>query len=286
MYRAKGRQRGDHEVFDDEMRGEVLARLRTETELRRALDRDELRLHYQPIVEADSGRTVAVEALVRWEHPERGLVPPSEFIGVAEETGLISELGLWVLRTACAQVAEWQDRFDMALCVHVNVSGRQVTNHRFPAEVASIGRTSGLLPGTLGLEITESVLIDDAACARAVLDALVHQGVSLVLDDFGTGYSSLSHLKRFPLAALKVDRSFVAGLGTSADDSAIVEAILEMARTLGLEVTAEGVETEHQLEQLRRLGCGQAQGYLFSRPLAAEELEAHLAASGSACPTA
>jgi diguanylate cyclase (GGDEF)-like protein/PAS domain S-box-containing protein len=272
MHRVKGRDRGGYELFDEHLRKQVLARVRNEAELRHALDRGEMRVHYQPIVDSASGDIVSVEALVRWQHPKRGLVPPDDFIPIAEETGLIAELGRWVLREACQQVAAWQRHLDTPLGLCVNVSGRQIADPGFPREVARVMRESGLRPGTLGLEITETLLIEDAESAMTVLDALAKQDLRLVLDDFGTGYSSLSYLKRFPLDALKVDRSFIAGLGTDADDSAIVEAIVTLAHTLGLDVVAEGVETVEQMEQVRQLACPHAQGYLLSRPLPAERL--------------
>ena len=216
MYRAKKRGPGRYELFDDAMRGQVLARLRVEAELRRALDHGELRVHYQPIIDTATGRPAATEALVRWEHPQRGLVPPLDFIPIAEETGLIIDLGRWVLEQACAQGAAWQRRFGVPLKVFVNASGRQIADAQFPAQVADIVRRSGLLPGTLGLEVTESVLIEEAESPMTVLNDLVDQGLRLVLDDFGTGYSSLSYLKDFPLHGLKIDRAFTRGLGSSA----------------------------------------------------------------------
>jgi EAL domain-containing protein (putative c-di-GMP-specific phosphodiesterase class I) len=196
------------------------------------------------------------------------MIPPSEFIVVAEDTGLIAELGLQVLEQACHQAAEWQRAFGVPLGLAVNVSGRQLAQAGFPEQVAAIAARSGLAPGTLSLEITESVLLEEAGCTMAVLAHLRGLGIRLILDDFGTGYSSLSYLKRFALHALKIDRSFVDGLGADDDDSTIVEAIVRMAHSLRLAVVAEGVETEAQLSQLRRLGCDSAQGYLFARPLA------------------
>jgi diguanylate cyclase (GGDEF)-like protein len=276
MYRVKARGRGGYEVFDDRMRQQTLARLRIETDLRHALQDDQLRVHYQPVIEVRSGRTVSVEALVRWNHPERGAVAPGDFISVAEETGLIAELGIWVLAEACRQVAAWQQQFGIPLGVCVNVSGRQIANPLFPSHAAEIARSSGLANGTLGLEITESVLIEEAESPTAVVAELAEHDLRLILDDFGTGYSSLSYLKRFPVDTIKVDRTFVAGLGTDADDSAIVEAIIGMAQALGMDVIAEGVETAEQLEHLRALGCPHVQGYLFARPLSAENLTSHL----------
>jgi diguanylate cyclase (GGDEF)-like protein/PAS domain S-box-containing protein len=277
MYRVKERGGGDrYELFDEHMRDQVLRRVRTESDLRRALEGDELRVHYQPIVDVETGRPLSVEALVRWEHPQRGLIPPSEFIGIAEDTGLIADLGLRVLDVAAAQVAEWQRRFGIPLGLAVNVSGRQLARGEFPAHVAAIVARSGLAPGTLALEITESVLIEEADGTMAVLAQLREHGMRLILDDFGTGYSSLAYLKRFALHGLKIDRSFIDGLGTEDDDLTIVEAVIRMAHSLGLDVVAEGVETEAQLSQLRRLGCPNAQGYLFARPLPPAEMGALL----------
>jgi EAL domain-containing protein (putative c-di-GMP-specific phosphodiesterase class I) len=273
MYRVKERKGGDrYELFDEHMRDEVLRRVTTESDLRRALDARELRVHYQPIVDVRTERPVSVEALARWEHPERGMIPPSEFIEVAEDCGLIAELGLQVLEQAADQAAEWQRAFGFPLGLAVNVSGRQLAQAGFPEQVAAIAARSGLAPGTLSLEITESVLLEEADSTMAVLARLRETGIRLILDDFGTGYSSLSYLKRFALHALKIDRSFVDGLGADDDDSTIVEAIVRMAHSLRLAVVAEGVETEAQLSQLRRLGCDSAQGYLFSRPLAPADM--------------
>jgi diguanylate cyclase (GGDEF)-like protein/PAS domain S-box-containing protein len=284
MYRAKQRGPGRYELFDEKMRAEVLARLRIETELRHALDHGELRVHYQPIVDVVSSEPKATEALVRWEHPEHGLVPPLDFIPIAEETGLIIDLGRWVLETACEQAAAWQRRFAQPLKIFVNASGRQIADPLFPADVAEIARRSGLLPGTLGLEVTESVLIDDAGSTMAVLNELHNDGVHLTLDDFGTGYSSLSYLKQFPLTGLKIDSTFTNGLGRSSADTAIVKAVIDLSQALGLTVVAEGVETEEQLGHLRRLGCTRAQGYLFSRAQPAAEISVFLGQLMAAAP--
>ncbi|HUA11070.1 MAG TPA: EAL domain-containing protein, partial [Solirubrobacteraceae bacterium] len=216
------------------------------------------------------------EALVRWMHPRHGLVPPLDFISIAEETGLIMELGRHVLSEACAQASAWQRRFDAPLQVFVNVSGCQLANPAFPAEVSDIAARSGLLPGTLGLEVTESVLIEDDS-ALAVLGKLHERGLRLVLDDFGTGYSSLSYLRQFPLDGVKVDRSFTDGLGASPRDAAIMRAIVEMCRALDLAVVAEGVECAAQLEQLEELGCELVQGYLLCHPMPATEAGEFLA---------
>ncbi len=272
MYRAKQSGPGRFELFNATVRAQVLARLRTETELRHAIESGQLLLHYQPILDVASGRPVATEALVRWQHPQRGLVPPLEFIPIAEETGLILELGRHVLEQACEQGAAWQERFDVPLQMYVNVSGKQIANPLFAGEVAELQRRSGLRPGTLGIEVTESVLIDEAGASMTVLENLHSHGLRLLLDDFGTGYSSLSYLRRFPLDGVKVDRSFIDGLGGSPKDVAIMKAIVEMCGVLNLAVVAEGVECDSQLDQLRQLGCERVQGYLLCRPMPAAAL--------------
>ena len=276
MYRAKQRGPGRYELFDATLRAQVLARLRTETELRQALDLGQLRVHYQPIVEATSGRPVAMEALVRWLHPTRGLIAPLDFVSIAEEMGLIVELGRHVLEIACAQAAEWQRLLGTPLEIFVNVSPTQIASPGFAAAVAAIAERSGLRPGTLGLEMTESLLIDETGSSTGVIGELRAHGLRLVLDDFGTGYSSLSYLRRLPLDGVKVDRSFVDGLGRNPKDAAILRAIVEMCHVLGLSVVAEGVETPTQLEQVRDLGCEHVQGYLLSKPLPADEAGALL----------
>ena len=283
MYRAKERGRGRFELFDDLLRKRVLLRLRTENELRRGIEQGELRVVYQPVVELEHGTVTAVEALVRWEHPERGMLDPVDFIPVAEESGLIGALGEWVLGTACRDGAGWQRRFRRSepLLVCVNTSPRQLANTAFPARVADIMGRHGLAPGSLALEITESVLMEEAHAPVTVLASLREYGLRLMLDDFGTGYSSLSYLRRFPLDVLKIDRSFIAGLGRDDEDSAIVAAIVQMARTLGLTVVAEGVERPEQLERLRELNCDRAQGRLIAEPMPAAQVERLM---GSAAP--
>ncbi len=275
MYRAKERGRGRYELFDEVLRKRVLLRLRTENELRRALVQGELRVVYQPVVELAGGTVTAVEALVRWQHPQRGLLDPVDFIPVAEDSGLIGALGDWVLAAACRDGAAWQQRFPRAdpLLVCVNASPRQLANAAFPARVADIMSRNGLAPGSLALEITESVLMEEAHAPVTVLASLREYGLRLMLDDFGTGYSSLAYLKRFPLDVLKIDRSFIAGLGRDEEDSAIVAAIIQMARTLGLTVVAEGVERPEQLERLRELDCDRVQGRLIAEPMPAADLE-------------
>jgi diguanylate cyclase (GGDEF)-like protein/PAS domain S-box-containing protein len=274
MYRAKDRGRARYEVFDEGMRGRAIERLRVENDLRRALERGELRLEYQPVVSLRDFAIVGVEALLRWRHPERGEISPAEFIPIAEENGLIEPLGRWVLEQACRQAAQWYHaRPDAApITMSVNLSAVQVTRRSLPDVVASVLRTTGLDPACLSLEITETVMVRDADGLGGVLKALKALGVRLVLDDFGTGYSSLSYLTRLPLDVLKVDRSFVDGLGSEPRDTAITETIIAMSRALSLEVVAEGVETADHVRELSRLGCGMAQGFHFSRAVPAEEI--------------
>ncbi len=277
MYQAKARGGGTTEVFGEAMRVTVLDRLTTEHSLHRALERSELRLFYQPVVEISVGRAIAVEALIRWDHPEQGLVVPNRFIPVAEETGLIIPIGAWVLAEACEQLKAWEDidARGLGTAVAVNLSARQIDHPDLVDTVAQILARTGLAPANLTLEITESALMNDAAGALGVLRALKDLGVSLAIDDFGTGYSSLSYLQRFPLDILKVDKTFVDELGLNPEGSEIVTAVINLAHALGLQVIAEGVETEVQLEELQRLGCDFAQGYLFSRPVPAADLLAN-----------
>jgi diguanylate cyclase (GGDEF)-like protein/PAS domain S-box-containing protein len=282
MYRAKERGRGRCEVFDAEMRARAVRRLATERELRHALDREELELHYQPVVALGNGEIVGLEALVRWNHPERGLLDPGEFVSIAEDSGLIGPIGSWVQETACRQALGWHDlRPDQRpLDVAVNLSARQVAHRDLADSVREILARTGLDPVNLRLEVTEGVLVEESAGATATLEALSELGVRLVLDDFGTGYSSLAYLNRFPFDALKIDRSFVEGLGVEQERTAIVEAVIGMARALSLDAIAEGVENEAQLSELRRLGCDFAQGHLFSRPLAPQKVTSLLKEGG------
>jgi len=274
MYRAKERGRARCELFDEEMRASALRRLEIERELRQGLDRQELTLHYQPVVSLKSGEITGLEALLRWQHPDRGLLDPAEFVSIAEDSGLIEPVGRWVQEHACRQVLEWHEQRPDArpFDVSVNLSARQVARRDLPAIVAEILARTGLDPVHLQLEITESVLVEESATAKATLEALSEIGVRLVLDDFGTGYSSLAYLNRFPFDALKIDRSFVEALGIEQERTAIIEAIIGMARALSLDVIAEGVENEAQLSELRRLGCDYAQGHLFSRALPPEQV--------------
>jgi len=274
MYRAKERGRGRWEIFDNELRASAVDRLDIENALRRALDRRELRVFYQPIIELDSGSICGVEALLRWEHRDRGLLLPGDFIAIAEETGLIVPIGLWVLDQAARQVQRWQASIpDMGgLVVSVNLSGRQLGHPKLADDVAAVLSETGLAPERLELEITESVLMDDVEMSNEMLGKLDELGVRLVVDDFGTGYSSMSYLRRFPVDLLKVDKNFVDGLGSDPGDSAIVTAIVTLAHALGLEAVAEGVETSEQLDELRTLGCDKAQGYLIARPISGDDL--------------
>ena len=268
MYRAKVRSTR-HAVFDSSMHQRAMAALRLENELRRALERGELRVHYQPIVDLRSGRTVGVEALVRWEHRDRGLVPPGEFIPLAEETGLVVPLGRWVLEEACRALSVLPE----ALTLSVNLSGRQLLQPEFGEQLAAMLSRCGLHPGRLRLELTESMLIGNGAAAIEALDKLRATGVRLCIDDFGTGYSSLSYLHELPIDSLKIDRSFIGAMVGDERKIKIVQTILMLGKGLGIEVVAEGVETAEQADVLRRLGCERAQGYFFSRPGALETLK-------------
>jgi diguanylate cyclase (GGDEF)-like protein len=266
MYRAKERGRSRVELFDTGMRARAIGRLQTEGDLRRALERDELRVVYQPIVKLADGSIESFEALVRWAHPERGLLSPAQFIPVAEESGMIVALGRVVLEEACRQSVEWSAAHG-SVPVHVNLSARQVTAPNLVESVSHVLQSTGIDPADLVLELTESSLFERVHSPGETLAQLNELGLTLMLDDFGTGYSSLSYLQQFPLSGLKIDRAFVAGTGGEPGDSAIVDAILRMARALGLDVVAEGIETKLHLETLRRLGCELGQGYLFSRPV-------------------
>jgi diguanylate cyclase (GGDEF)-like protein/PAS domain S-box-containing protein len=280
MYRAKRRGPGLVELFNEAMRAQLLARLRTETELRQAVEHGDLVVHYQPILDVATGMPIATEALVRWEHPDHGLIAPLDFIPIAEETELILELGRHVLEQACEQGATWQRSFGATLQMFVNVSGRQLAKPDFAAEAAEAALSSGLAAGTLAIEVTESVLIDETNSSVDVVQNLHAHGLKLLLDDFGTGYSSLGYLRRLPLDGVKVDRSFIEGLGEGPEDLAIMRAIVEMCGVLGLAVIAEGVETDEQLRQLRELGCGNAQGYLLCRPMPAGDVTSFLHRQG------
>ena len=279
MYRVKHGGGAGVALFDAGMNAAAVARLERETDLRRAIAAGELALAYQPKVELRTGRIIGVEALMRWHHPRDGLLSPTDFIPLAEETGLILPLGHWALAEACRQARVWLERWPgrPPLVMSVNLSARQFRQPRLAAAIADILRETGLPASSLQLEITESAVMDDLDAAVATLRDLRARGLRLALDDFGTGHSSLSYLKRFPLDMLKIDKAFVAGLGRDAEDTAIVGAVIALAHILGMQVTAEGVETAEQAHLLRELACELGQGYLFARPLTPEGLETWLA---------
>jgi diguanylate cyclase (GGDEF)-like protein/PAS domain S-box-containing protein len=278
MYRAKGAGANRYEVFDRGMHAQALARLQMETDLRRALANDEFRLRFQPIISLATGGVSGFEALLRWQHPERGLMPPGEFVPLAEETGVIIPLGEWVLRQACASLARWRADFPgMRLVISVNISARQFTQRDLVARIARAVDDAGLLPRHLKLEITESAVLDRAGDTGTMLQALKEMGVQVQMDDFGTGYSSLSTLHHVPVDGLKVDQSFIARMEDDPATCQLVRTIAAMARGLELAVIAEGVETAHQLREVREMGCDYAQGYLIARPLDDEGVREFLA---------
>jgi diguanylate cyclase (GGDEF)-like protein/PAS domain S-box-containing protein len=272
MYRAKERGRDNFQLYTPAMNAGVRQRLSLENDLRHALERNELRVYYQPIAETQTGRVVATEALLRWQHPERGIVAPDEFIPFAEETGLIVPIGEWVLREAMLQNRAWQDAGHRAMRVSVNLSARQLQQEDMVSIVARLLRETGLAPQHLQLEITESAVMKNVELIIAMLHQIRRLGVGISLDDFGTGYSSLSYLKRFPIDSVKIDRSFVRDIATDPSDAAIVTTVIVMARNLNLKVIAEGVETPEQLEFLQKRGCDEYQGYLISRPVEPAEI--------------
>jgi len=273
MYRAKESGRNTYQFFSAEMNAHALEKLVMTNSLRLALERNEFVLHYQPVVDLATGKFNALEALVRWKHPELGMVPPVRFIPLAEESGLIVPIGEWVLKNACAQMKAWQTDGIAPQRMAVNLSARQFKQKDLTQRIVAILDETGLAPQCLELELTESMVMQDPAEAEKVLDQLHKMGISLAIDDFGTGYSSLSYLKQFPIDFLKIDRSFVRGTPDNPDDVAITRAIIALAKSLDLWVIAEGVETEQQLAFLKAEGCEEAQGYLLSKPISTEELE-------------
>jgi diguanylate cyclase (GGDEF)-like protein len=279
LYRAKEHGRGGYEMFDEVMRSRVIEHMQTENDLRRALQRDELVLHYQPVVRLADGSIASMEALLRWNHPERGMIGPLAFIPVAEESRLMVPIGRWVIEQACRQAAAWQRlRPDSApIGVAVNLSPRQLADPELIQHVERSIKTNVIEPSTLWLELTESTVLDDTTYVEGTLGALKRLGVKLVLDDFGVGFSSLGYLKRLPLSMVKLDRTFVENVTDSPHDAAIVRAVSEMAETIGLGVVAEGVETEEQVRMARELGCGYAQGFHFAEPVPAAHVERLLA---------
>ena len=270
MYHAKAHGRSNYQFFSEKLNTRVVERLMLETSLRRALERDEMRMLYQPRYNLSSGRVVGVEALIRWQHPEMGILSPAKFIPLAEETGLIVPLGEWIMRTACMQSAAWKRQGLPPLHMAVNLSSRQFNQHDLIDMIARIIRETGVDPAFLELELTESVIMQNAEESINKLNTIKEMGLILAIDDFGTGYSSLSYLKRFPLDTLKVDQSFVRDITSNTDDRAIVVAIIAMAHSLGLKVVAEGVETKEQKAFLLEHRCEECQGFFFSKPLTAE----------------
>jgi EAL domain-containing protein (putative c-di-GMP-specific phosphodiesterase class I) len=272
MYRAKKLGRNNTQFYEPAMNEEARERLRIEGALRNALVRQEFVLHYQPQVDLQTGRVVGMEALLRWQHPELGMVAPHRFIGLAEETGLIVEIGAWVLRTACAQARSWMDDGHGMLRIAVNLSPRQFSEPQLLSSIAQVLEETGLPPACLDIELTEGLFMHDVAQAVELLHKLKALGLALSIDDFGTGYSSFSYLRHFPIDVLKIDRSFVSDISED-DEAAIVVSIIALAHNLKLRVIAEGVETESQVDYLRRNGCDEMQGYYFSPPLPAADFE-------------
>jgi diguanylate cyclase (GGDEF)-like protein len=271
MYQAKARGRNGYSFYAPSMTGEGVERLRLETFLRRSIEKDEIFLNYQPQVEIDTGRLVGVEALVRWNHPELGLIPPIRFIPLAEDTGFINQLGKWVLEEACRQMIRWQEAGLVVPKMAVNLSAKQFERGSIVNMVADILRETGLEPGRLQLEVTESVIMNTGD-AMVFINDLHSIGVGLAIDDFGTGYSSLAYLKQLPVQTLKIDRSFIKDISTDVNDEAIAIAIIQLGKSMNLSVIAEGVETEEQAAFLLRHGCHLAQGYFYSKPLAAADM--------------
>ncbi|NJM47349.1 MAG: EAL domain-containing protein [Alkalinema sp. RU_4_3] len=281
MYRAKASGKSCHELFDTEMHDEMVSLLQLENDLRRAIDRQEFDLYYQPIVSLSSGRIAGFEALVRWNHPTQGLIGPGKFISIAEETGLIMPLGEWVLREACQQLRQWQFKFShlWPMTVSVNLSGRQFSHPGLTDQLRHILEDTGLAANFLKLEITESVIMENTEAALGMLAKIKEMGLQLSVDDFGTGYSSLGYLYRFPMDVLKIDRSFISRVDVDGEKLELVRTITTLAWNLGMDVVAEGVETTKQLAQLKALKCEYGQGHLFSKPICAKDMEAFLSRS-------
>jgi EAL domain-containing protein (putative c-di-GMP-specific phosphodiesterase class I) len=280
MYEAKKQGKGQYQVFLPGMDQAAWKRLEMEAELRIALERQQFELYYQPILDLESGAVSELEALVRWDHPTRGLLPPDEFIPLAEQTGLIVPLGAWVLDHACQRLAAWEaeDEGFTPVRVTVNLSPRQLREPELPRRVAEVLARSGLDPHRLTLEVTEISVVDDLGAADTSLQELRTLGVHIAVDDFGTGFAALGTLEHYPIDSLKIDRSFINGLGRDAHNTAIVHAVIAFAKTLGLRVTSEGIESVEQLELLRALGCDHGQGYYFAKPLQQDSVQPFLRA--------
>ena len=278
LFRAKEEGRGRVVVFDDAVDASSIRRFELESALREAVERDQLRLYYQPEFDLHTGRVVGFEALVRWEHPSRGLLQPGDFIPMAEETGTILLIGQWVLTEACRQARGWRDRFPAlgAFTVSVNLSAKEFLEPEVVWRVASVLRDTGLAASMLRIEVTESILLGDTPAAQKLLHELKALGVEIAIDDFGTGYSSLNYLRRLPANVLKVDRSFVTDVDRDQRQASIVRAVVDVARALDMTVVAEGIERSEQAEVLAEIGCSTAQGYYFAEPLAADALESWL----------
>ena len=286
MYQAKSLGKARYVIFDKDMHARAVHLLQLESDLRRAVDRSEFYIDYQPIVRLDTGMLIGFEALVRWQHPERGLISPDNFIAVAEETGSIVPIGQWVLLQACLQMKRWQEKHSSAapLSISVNLSGRQFGHTNLLEQITQILNSTGLDPRTLKLEITESIVMENVESTAGTLEKLRKLGVELSIDDFGTGYSSLSYLHRLPIDTLKIDRSFVSRIGENNENKEIVRTIIMLAQNLGMGVIAEGVETKEQLDLLRELDCQCVQGFLMSRPLIPELAEKWIESSASTWP--
>ena len=282
LYDAKDHGKGCYSIFNAEMRAKAVARLQLETDLRRAVERNQFRLQYQPIVELNTGKIVGVEALIRWHHPEMGVIAPLDFIPLSEETGVINMMGDWIITEACHQVKQWQVEFPKYsdLSVSINLSTRQITGSELVKQVNKVLEETGLTPELVNMEITESVMMEDTDLTRKIIDDLKGLGVKLHMDDFGTGYSSLSYLHTLPIDALKLDQAFIRHMGDNGEHGATVQAVITLAMNRGIEVIAEGVETASQLAQLQALNCELGQGYYFSRPLDVEKM-AMLLSTGS-----
>ena len=276
MYQAKAEGRDRYRQYGGWMDGKSAARLQLENDLRRALDRDELRLYYQPKIHLGSGQLAGMEALLRWQHPRFGLISPGHFVPLAEETGLIRPIGQWVLEAACVQARRWQQDNSRDVHIAINVSSQQFGFHGFIDWLAGMLVRVALDPRLVEIELTESAIMSQADSKSDPLQALKNLGVTIAADDFGTGYSSLSYIKRLPIDTLKIDQSFIQDVADSSDSQSIVQAVIAMAQNLGLDVVAEGVETERQLRLLRELGCDQAQGYLIGRPVAPADCKFYL----------
>jgi EAL domain-containing protein (putative c-di-GMP-specific phosphodiesterase class I) len=272
MYRAKGRGKRTYEVFEASMHAAALERLEMEHDLRQAIERGELAVQYQPIVWIESGQMSGVEALIRWPHPTKGMIPPDRFIPLAEETGLIVPLGMFVLERACADAAAWEAIHpDNPLRIGVNLSVRQLGRPNIAGEIRSVLKRTGISPERITLEITESAVMREGDETAAKLQRLRSAGLKIAIDDFGTGYSSLSYLARFPIDMIKIDKAFVRQVGRGAKNSALLRAIVGLGHSLGVEIVAEGIETAAQAKVLEPLGC-RGQGYFYSKPVASERI--------------